>query len=134
MDNEGMNVLFTQGTSILLIPMLIQWLKRTKICPWMSYDTETLNRVVSWTLGVISAVGIHWVGDWQGSVLTLSIDFSGVTVGSVVHEIAIIAGQLGGQQFAYRILRAGELIEQVLKAQVALLPQKEQVTFQPVVK
>ena len=117
-----MNVFLTQGTTILLIPLLVQWLKKSRVCPWMNANTEAVNRAVAWTLGVVSAVGIHWVGDWQGQVFTLSIDFSGVTVGSVTHEVSIIAGQLGGQQFAYRILRAGELMEQVLKAQVALFP------------
>jgi len=119
------NTLATQGTTILLIPLFVQWIKKSRWFPWISHETEALNRALAWALGVISAVGIHWVAEWDGGVFRLSIDFTAVTFGAVVHQAAVIGGQLGGQQFVYRILRTGELIEQALNTTVALQAQKE---------
>jgi hypothetical protein len=115
---DATNVFATQGATVLLIPLLVQWMKNTEspLFRWLSSDTAALNRAIAWGLGVIAAVGIHWVGEWHGAVLHLTIDFSEVTLASVLHQAVAVGGQLGGQQVIFRILRSSELLERVVTA------------------
>lgn len=114
---DATNVFVTQGTSILLIPMLVQWLKRSNLpgLGWITADSERVNRSVAWALGAAAAIGIHAAADFSGGVLSLSIDFTHVTVSSVMHEVMAVAGQLGGQQFVFTHLKTLELLRQVLE-------------------
>ena len=100
------NIIATQGSTILLIPLLVQWMKRSDLAifRWISSETDTINRGVSWALGIVAALGIHWATDLSGGIFTFSLDFTQFSMSGLFHEGAVVGGQLGGQQVVYPIL------------------------------
>lgn len=50
----------TTGAAIVYI---IEWMKRSRLTPWLDIDTGTLNRITSALLAAIAAIGINWQYD-----------------------------------------------------------------------
>lgn len=63
MTPESSGELSSHLTSGAVIVYLIEWLKRTRLAPWISDYTGTLNRVTSALLAAIAVLGITWAYD-----------------------------------------------------------------------
>lgn len=50
----------------------IQWLKNTKLIPFINQHSSTVNRVVGWTAAFITAAGLHYTWDANTGTLTLT--------------------------------------------------------------
>lgn len=113
------SVLTQQGSAILLIPLIVEWMKKTNwpLFNWIDCNTDTINRTVSWGMGIVAAVGIHWVADCQAGVCSASIDFTHFDLGGLFHDTAAVGVQLGGQQLMYKALRLTDAMDTWLKAQ-----------------
>lgn len=114
---DATNVLATQGVAVLLIPLFVQWLKKTPLLPWINQNSSGLNRTIAWTLGLIAAAGVHYQADLQldAHLWRLTIDWSGVTWETISHTLAVIGGQLGGQQLVFNTLKTMDLVAAVSK-------------------
>lgn len=51
---------------------IIQWLKNTKLVPFINHNSAALNRVVAWIAAFVSAVGLHYTWDSGTGTLTLT--------------------------------------------------------------
>lgn len=61
--------LTTHLTTGAVIVYLIEWLKRTRLVPFMSQHTVGVNRVLSGVLAAVAAFGITWSYDGAEGVL-----------------------------------------------------------------
>lgn len=52
----------TTGAAIVY---LVEWMKSSRLTPWLTIDTKTLNRITSALLAAIAAIGIHWTYNAQ---------------------------------------------------------------------
>lgn len=110
-----METLLTQGGMIALIPLLIQWMKRTNHpwFQWIDHESQNINRAVSWTLGVLAAVGIHGGVTFDHGILAINLDFTQFTLEGLWHEGAAVGAQLVGQQMTFKLLRGLEVLKQI---------------------
>jgi hypothetical protein len=95
------NELGTQATVAVLVSFAIQRLKASKYFPWLSGETEKLNRFVSIAIAALSGFGIFIVWDHQG-ILTIS----GLTAANLFHAATHGIQQWAFQQTAYRTVIA----------------------------
>lgn len=51
---------------------VIQWLKNTKLIPFINHNSAALNRAVAWLMAFISAIGLHYTWDSGTGTLTLT--------------------------------------------------------------
>jgi len=77
---------------------ILQWLKEKPWFPWISYETEKLNKLVSYTVAFLTGLGVYVVFDKAAGVLTIS----GLTLANLYHALTHMGGQLVLQQVAYR--------------------------------
>jgi hypothetical protein len=59
-------------------------LKRARWFPWLTAETETVNRWVALGLAVIAAIGIHWDYDATAGVMTIT----GLSIQSIAAHLA----------------------------------------------
>jgi hypothetical protein len=100
MDSE----LGTQASLAVLVSFAMQRLKASKYFPWLSGETERLNRVVALVIAFLSGFGIFVVWDHHG---TLTI--SGLTAANLFHAATHGIEQWAFQQTAYRTVIAPPL-------------------------
>ena len=86
----------------LISTYALQWLKQSKLFPWMTVETQTLNRLVGAAIAFLSSVGILVSFDHVAGVLTVS----GLTVANLLHAGARFLQQWAFQQAAYKGLVA----------------------------
>jgi hypothetical protein len=90
----------SQATLAVLVSFALQWLKNSKYFPWITVETQQLNRLLSVLIAFVSGFGIY--ATWgQG---TLSI--SGLTAANLFHAGTHAVQQLAFQHAAYRVLIA----------------------------
>jgi hypothetical protein len=52
--------LILTGSTALIVSMVIQYFKNAQWFPWLSRETEKLNRFVSIAAAFLTTAGIHW--------------------------------------------------------------------------
>lgn len=83
---------------------LIEWFKKRPGFPLLSADTPSLNRWAGLLTSFVTALGIHWITDWQATNGVLTVTITGLTVGNVAHGLLAWIQQYAMQQGAYRLL------------------------------
>ena len=86
----------------LISTYALQWLKQSKFFPWLTVETQTLNRLVGAAIAFLSSVVILVSFDHVAGVLTVS----GLTVANLLHAGARFLQQWAFQQAAYKGLVA----------------------------
>ncbi len=71
----------SQVTASAVVVMILQWLKRSNYFPWLSGETETLNKAVAAIAAAFTAVGIHYSYDADLHTITIT----GITLTAFVH-------------------------------------------------
>lgn len=81
---------------------LINWLKDTKMIPFVNQHSQTINRIIAFMAAVIGGLGVHtaWQGDLtSGGELRIAYPPLDVMVASFAH----IAAQWGFQKVYFRL-------------------------------
>lgn len=68
-DNSQM--ITSQLASAALLAYLLQWLKRTRLIPWVSEHTKGINYALTGIMSLLAAVGIHYNFDAAAGTLTI---------------------------------------------------------------
>ena len=76
MGNEVLDTLSASAISVAII----QWLKNTKLIPFMDQHTSGINRIVAWVMAFLAGTGIHYQFDHATGTLTLT----GLTVATIL--------------------------------------------------
>ena len=87
----------SQVTTSAVIAYFLEWLKGTRLFPWLSMETAKLNRVVAVILSGIGALGVHANFDQTSGVLTIT----GLTVVTILHGLWDWAQAFVTQQVIY---------------------------------
>lgn len=92
----------TQAALAMVASAIIEQLKKRNWAPWFSADSDTLNRVVSASIALVTAAGFTW--DYSGSlasggVFTLQIP----PFAELLRFASVAITSYGGQEFWYRI-------------------------------
>lgn len=74
------DLVVSQVTYATLVVMVVQWLKKTRFAPFISYETDVLNKMIAALLAAVAAVGIHVQYDGSAHTLLLT-GFSFVALG-----------------------------------------------------
>lgn len=62
----------SQLASAALMVYLLQWVKRSRLIPWVTEHTKGLNRMLNAMLAMAAAVGIHYHFDAEAGQLVIS--------------------------------------------------------------
>ena len=77
MDNELLSTITASSMAVAII----QWLKNTKLVPFMNQNSAGLNRFVGWFAAFVSGAGLHYHYEASTGTLTLT----GLTAAAIVH-------------------------------------------------
>lgn len=113
----------TVMTTSTLVVSAIQWLKNTKLVPFVNQHSSTINRILSWVAALLSGAGIHYNYEAATGTLTLT----GLTLIAVVHAFGDTAQSYAAQSLIYRGLfkeRAADVsaVKEGLPAKVVVSP------------
>lgn len=98
----GEHELVSQLTSAAVVVYALQWMKRSKLFPWVCQEKKTILRALSAVGAALSAVGIHFAfATVEAASGTYTITISGLTLLSVLHGTWHWVNQLALQQLAY---------------------------------
>ena len=75
------NLVLSQVTGSTAVVLFIQWLKDSKMVPFINGDTAALNRMVAVVMAMLTASGMHFAFDSSDGVLTIT----GLHAANVVH-------------------------------------------------
>lgn len=85
-------------TTSAMCVAVIQWLKNTKLVPFMDQHTAAINRTVAWMAAMISAAGIHYT--WDAATATLTI--TGLHASTIIHAAADVTKNYAFQWLIYK--------------------------------
>lgn len=88
---------------------VIEWLKKSHLFPWLTCDTEKLNRVVSLVVAGVASLGvtINTVGTWtSGSTITIVVP----PANAILEAAYRFAIQVGLQKSIYKLTSAQVLV------------------------
>ena len=94
----------SQIATAYVISSLLEWLKGKPWFPFMKMDTSNLNRAFAVIVAFITAVGVHWVADWEATSGVLTLKISGLNWRSVGHGAVAWIQQMAFQQGTYKLL------------------------------
>ena len=83
---------------------LLQWLKQQPWFPFMQLDSAKINRAFAVAVAFFTAIGIHWVSDFEATGGILTITISGLTGANIIHGLLAWVQQYGMQQASYKLL------------------------------
>ena len=84
-------------TTGAVVVYLIEWAKQTRLCPWLSATTPTLNRIVNLGAAGLIALGINWTYDPTMGTLVVH----GLTLSGLATAAWELLKQLAVQQVLY---------------------------------
>jgi hypothetical protein len=99
MGNEVLDTVTASAMSVAIV----QWLKNTKLIPFMDQHTTTINRIVAWVMAFLSATGIHYNFDHATGTLTLT----GLTAMALFHTTGDTVKSYALQWLVYRGVKPG---------------------------
>ena len=85
-----------QASIAIIVSFGLQWLKKSKYFPWITTQTEHVNRWVSIGAAFFTGVGIF--ASWDHGTLTIS----GLTAGHIFHALTRGVEQWAFQSTVYR--------------------------------
>lgn len=92
------DLVLDQVTAAGLIVMLVQWVKNTKLVPWINNHTALATRILSWAAAFATATGVHYMYDKeQGTLL-----FTGLTLSAVASSTWHWISSIVAQELIYR--------------------------------
>lgn len=100
-----MDELQSQLTLALLVPFILQWLKRSSWFPVLTMETSKLNAIVASIIAVAGGVGIAFTYNAQSGVLTVT----GLTLASIWNALQHSILQFMMQHTVYRVAIAPPL-------------------------
>lgn len=83
---------------------LLEWLKHKPWFPLMQDKSAQLNRAMAMLAAFITAIGVHWVSDWQAANGVLTITISGLTWANIGHGFIAWIQQYAMQQGFWKVL------------------------------
>jgi hypothetical protein len=86
----------------LISTYALQWLKASKFFPWLTMETQTLNRIVGIAIAFLTSVGVLVSFDHVAGVLTVT----GLTLANLGHAVIRFGQQWTFQQASYRLVVA----------------------------
>jgi hypothetical protein len=97
-DPTMVNDLMSTITASTLAVSVIQWLKNTKLVPFINQHSAGLNRTLAWLVAFFSGAGIHYTFNGDAGVLTVT----GLSVGVIIHTATITCKQYVVQWLIYK--------------------------------
>lgn len=97
-DPTMTNELLSTLTGATMVVSIIEWVKNTKVVPFINRNSTALNRVVSWVGAFLAGTGIHYTFNQDAGVLTIS----GLSAGVIFHTALITTKQYALQWMLYR--------------------------------
>ena len=94
MSNELVSTVTASAMSVAVI----QWMKNTKLVPFMDQHSSGLNRFIGWLAALLSATGIHYTFNHDTGTLTLT----GLTVMGLTHTAWDTTKSYAFQWLVYR--------------------------------
>lgn len=94
MSNEFLSTI----TASSMVVAVIQWLKNTKMIPFINQHSAKLNRTLSWAAAFISGAGLHY--HYEASTGTLVL--TGLTAAAFGHAIWDTAQSYALQWLIYK--------------------------------
>jgi hypothetical protein len=98
----GNEVLDTVTASAMSVA-IVQWLKNTKLIPFMNQHSSGINRAVAWFMAFLSGTGIHYNFDHATGTLTLT----GLTAMAIFHTAGDTIKSYALQWLVYRGVKPG---------------------------
>jgi len=89
-----------QASAAILISFILQWIKKSKYFPWITVETQTINRWVSIVIAFCAGIGIY--ATWHEGTLTIT----GLTAENMFHALTRGVEQWAFQKTTYRGLIA----------------------------
>lgn len=107
MTPQEQNIDTFQAIVAVAWPFAQQWLKNSKLAPWISKETPGMNHLLSLAVAVATAAGLHIAGNAQ-SGWTLTIP--------PISALGHVVGQWAGQHFMYKFaIQTPETQKQILE-------------------
>jgi hypothetical protein len=91
-----------QFTIAILVPIVFQWIKIRKWFPWITVETQKLNRVVGVAVAFAASIGVVVGFDRTAGVLTVT----GLTLAGLSHGVWRFVQQWAFQQASYKLIIA----------------------------
>jgi hypothetical protein len=81
--NDGGAAVLTQLTASAMVVWILQQLKKAKTIPWVSVETDKLNRWLAVLGAALASIGIHYTFDHTAGVLTITgLTLTGILTGT----------------------------------------------------
>ena len=87
----------------------IQWLKHTRLAPFIHADTDTVNRVLSAILAIVSGFGIHAISVWDSTAHTFTLTIGGLDPNMLIDGLTGTIETFIWQQLLYHGLLKGKI-------------------------
>lgn len=84
-------------TAGAIVVYLIEWMKRSGWCTWLTMDTKALNRITSGLMAAIAVLGITWQYEPTNGDLVIH----GLTASAIAAALWEVAKQVCVQQVIY---------------------------------
>ena len=91
-----------QATIAILVPIVFQWIKTRKWFPWITTETQKLNRIVGIAVAFCASIGVVVGFDRTAGVLTIT----GLTAAGLMHGGVRFIQQWAFQQASYKLIVA----------------------------
>lgn len=121
MDNE-INLVHQSGFAVISV-FALDYLKRAPWFPWLSANSETINRVVSLAVALFTTVGLKVLSSQgnihTGGVITIAYPSIAVIIDTLMHA----STQYGGQELLHKLLGNHVMSKQMLEQSTALTKQ-----------
>lgn len=102
-DPTMVNDFFSTITASTLAVSVIQWVKNTKLVPFINQNSAGLNRLIAWVTAFCMGTGIHYTFNGDAGVLTIT----GLSAGVIFHTVTITCKQYVAQWLVYKGLVKG---------------------------
>ena len=100
-----MDPVTAQLSTSAVVVAVMEWLKDSKLTPWMTHNSSTINRVVGMFFALVSGVGLGWMYDPAAGVLTIT----GLQWSHVFHAVWEAFTSYGMQWMIYKgVIRKGD--------------------------
>lgn len=109
------NYLISAGSSAVICTLLLQWMKRSTLIPFLGVakNFEKTNLIISIIVSGIASLGIGYTFNDQTGDLVIH----GLTTANVVHNFGHWVSQWIAQHVAYKtVIVPGELLEQLVSS------------------
>lgn len=79
----GQDLVISQVTLSTVVVVVMEWLKKASWFPWLTVQSEKVNKLIAIFLAAITAIGIHYTYDASTATLTLT----GISLAALGHGL-----------------------------------------------